>query len=159
MRGLEHLWRVLPCEAYVLHLHPNCSQNVRGDSRLRNTARDSKADLTSITVKYHAYLRKMTRYNPTRGGKIISPRFDVGWCLIFYRSFPFPCSLQNLLQDRPWHDSPQDRSRCRRYGETQGFRGRPTTIRQNQESGCSPSFESPEIEARPKVLHSWQIEP
>jgi hypothetical protein len=22
------------------------------------------------TVKYHAYLRKMTRYNPTRGGMI-----------------------------------------------------------------------------------------
>lgn len=25
--------------------------------------------LTSSAVKYHAYLRKMTRYNPTRGGK------------------------------------------------------------------------------------------
>lgn len=26
--------------------------------------------LTSLdTVKYHAYLRKMTRYNPTRGGE------------------------------------------------------------------------------------------
>lgn len=23
------------------------------------------------TVKYHAYLRKMTRYNPTRGGESI----------------------------------------------------------------------------------------
>ena len=35
-----------------------------------------KADLVMITVKYHAYLRKMTRYNPTRGGKehSISPR-------------------------------------------------------------------------------------
>lgn len=29
-----------------------------------------KTDSISIIVKYHAYLRKMTRYNPTRGGKI-----------------------------------------------------------------------------------------
>ena len=26
------------------------------------------ANIPSLTVKYHAYLRKMTRYNPTRGG-------------------------------------------------------------------------------------------
>ena len=26
------------------------------------------ADVALPTVKYHAYLRKMTRYNPTRGG-------------------------------------------------------------------------------------------
>lgn len=26
------------------------------------------ADSNSHTVKYHAYLRKMTRFNPTRGG-------------------------------------------------------------------------------------------
>jgi hypothetical protein len=29
----------------------------------------NKTDRGDITVKYHAYLRKMTRYNPTRGGK------------------------------------------------------------------------------------------
>src|SRR5208282_2584857 len=29
----------------------------------------NKADKSNKTVKYHAYLRKMTRYNPTRGGK------------------------------------------------------------------------------------------
>ena len=29
-----------------------------------------RTDLGSIIVKYHAYLRKMTRYNPTRGGKL-----------------------------------------------------------------------------------------
>jgi hypothetical protein len=34
-----------------------------------------KADLFMIIVKYHAYLRKMTRYNPTRGGRL-SPYRD-----------------------------------------------------------------------------------
>jgi hypothetical protein len=36
-------------------------------------------------------------------------------------SLPFPCSCPYLLQDRPWHDSTQDRSRCSGYGETQGL--------------------------------------
>ena len=121
-----------------------------------------KTNLVMIIVKYHAYLRKMTRYNPTRGGKLSLCCDNDTWRyprLIDNRSLPFPCPIKNLLQDRPWHDSPQDRPRCRCYGKTQGFRGCPTTIRQSQESGCSPGFESIEIKARPKVLHSWQIEP
>jgi hypothetical protein len=38
---------------------------------LRNSFNDREhtADSSGITVKYHAYLRKMTRYNPTRGGE------------------------------------------------------------------------------------------
>ncbi len=31
---------------------------------------DYKEMLTWSTVKYHAYLRKMTRFNPTRGGEL-----------------------------------------------------------------------------------------
>jgi ribosomal protein uL13 len=53
MRGSQHLRRVLPREAYVI-------------SRITTTS-DAQTD-TIITVKYHAYLRKITRYNPTRGG-------------------------------------------------------------------------------------------
>lgn len=34
------------------------------------------ADLDGIIVKYHAYLRKMTRYNPTRGGKLYHKSAD-----------------------------------------------------------------------------------
>merc|ERR1711964_132923 len=64
--GLEHLRRVLPCEAKVPRLPQKDDQ---------------------------------IQPNP-------------------WRSFPFPCSLKNLLQDRPWHDSPQDRPWCRCYGET-----------------------------------------
>lgn len=30
-------------------------------------------ELTACIVKYHAYLRKMTRYNPTRGGEFLPP--------------------------------------------------------------------------------------
>lgn len=30
---------------------------------------DPNIDADSLPVKYHAYLRKITRYNPTRGGK------------------------------------------------------------------------------------------
>jgi large subunit ribosomal protein L13Ae len=33
-----------------------------------NTDRISDANEFALIVKYHAYLRKMTRYNPTRGG-------------------------------------------------------------------------------------------
>jgi hypothetical protein len=33
-----------------------------------------------FTVKYHAYLRKMTRYNPTRGGKDSSSSYEGNFC-------------------------------------------------------------------------------
>lgn len=50
MRGPQHLWPVLPCQEYdSLHI-----------------VEMRQAD--DLTVKYHAYLNKMTRYNPTRGG-------------------------------------------------------------------------------------------
>lgn len=50
MRGPQHLWRVLPCQAYV-----------------SPTIASSPGSLTSWPVKYHAYLRKATRYNKTHG--------------------------------------------------------------------------------------------
>jgi large subunit ribosomal protein L13Ae len=36
--------------------------------------RVDESRLTGQTVKYHSYLRKMTRYNPTRGGTSIPGR-------------------------------------------------------------------------------------
>jgi hypothetical protein len=134
MRGLEHLWRVLPCEAYVLPLLPAAIDVLdEGNWLARSGYGGTMTDSISSTVKYHAYLRKMTRYNPTRGGMISIPASQLSVCarktrLTHSRSFPFPCSVKNLLQDRPWHDSPQDRPWCRCYGETQGFRGCPTAI-------------------------------
>ncbi|RDH34008.1 hypothetical protein BDQ94DRAFT_170058 [Aspergillus welwitschiae] len=55
-------------------------------------------------LKYHAYLRKMTRFNPT----------------------------PHLLQGCPRHDSPQDRPWCRCYGAPEGFRGCSSPLRQEE---------------------------
>lgn len=33
-----------------------------------------------VIVKYHSYLRKMTRYNPTRGGEIYPKRWQFCTC-------------------------------------------------------------------------------
>jgi hypothetical protein len=68
------------------------------------------------TVKYHAYLRKATRFNPTRGGESISHnRLSHGHAILtVHRSLPLPRPVAYLLQGRPRHDSPQDRPRCRR---------------------------------------------
>ena len=54
MRSPQHLRRILPCEAYETP-----SQQCRTFPTNMSLPR---------TVKYHAYLRKITRYNPTRGG-------------------------------------------------------------------------------------------
>ncbi|KAJ6055919.1 hypothetical protein N7499_006949 [Penicillium canescens] len=53
-------------------------------------------------LKYHAYLRKITRFNPTRGGP-------------FHFRAPSRI-LYKAVRDRPW---------CRRYGAPQGLRGCP----------------------------------
>lgn len=38
------------------------------EDRHNTRIRETTANRYTLTVKYHAYLRKMTRYNPTRGG-------------------------------------------------------------------------------------------
>lgn len=46
------------------------------------------------TVKYQAFLRKQTRYNPTRGGKPFAVFARITHiCLLIPRPFPLPCSL------------------------------------------------------------------
>jgi hypothetical protein len=66
------------------------------------------------TVKYSAFMRKQTRYNPTRGGTF---SVAIGWPTThlnladLLRTLPLPCSLQDVLANRPRHDSPQDRPR------------------------------------------------
>ena len=97
-------------------LPSSCLPNLMAD-RLRNT------------VKYLAYLRKMTRYNPTRGGTLPSI-FDCGGCkrhasrhrLIGYsRTVSLPCSIPYLLQSRPGYDPTQDRPWCGSHGASEGF--------------------------------------
>jgi hypothetical protein len=61
MRGIEHIWGVFPCEAYVPIFFP-FDRDLISESFSKTRAN------IGLTVKYHAYLRKMTRYNPTRGG-------------------------------------------------------------------------------------------
>lgn len=72
LRSHQYLWRLLPSQMYVPHSSrtpkqaerpaiPDCPPS--GPSYLN-------ADSIRITVKYLAYLRKMTRYNPTRGGML-----------------------------------------------------------------------------------------
>jgi hypothetical protein len=68
------------------------------------------------TVKYSAFMRKQTRYNPTRGGMLPCPvntrwhtaRLNVADLI---RTLPLPRSLQDVLANRPRYDSPQDRPR------------------------------------------------
>lgn len=57
MRGIEHVRGILPCKTY-------------GTIVKNKVGGTSNADMES-TVKYQAFLRKATRYNPTRGGKHI----------------------------------------------------------------------------------------
>lgn len=45
--------------------------------------------LTPDIVKYHSFLRKMTRFNPTRGGKI-SPTGYAIWDAVLNASFQVP---------------------------------------------------------------------
>ncbi len=106
--------------ALSVRLPPSTS---RSDwTRLAPTSRSDRwtesheTETDSRTVKYHAYLRKMTRYNPTRGGESDPDRLGRRRALLLTadRSLPLPRSLPNLLQGRPWHDPPQDRPWCRR---------------------------------------------
>ena len=74
MRSSQHIWRILSCETYVMLIlnklrmeMPGLQRGVLGRRRVLDQQR-----LTHMlrVVKYLAYLRKMTRYNPTRGGKL-----------------------------------------------------------------------------------------
>lgn len=56
MRSSQHIWGIFPLKVYVW--------------RLADTVQIAETDCLCLTVKYLAYLRKMTRYNPTRGGKL-----------------------------------------------------------------------------------------
>jgi hypothetical protein len=70
------------------------------------------------TVKYSAFMRKQTRYNPTRGGAYFYLPHSIqietrhSWALLtLNRTLPLPRPLQDVLANRPRHDSPQDRPR------------------------------------------------
>lgn len=84
-------------------------------------------------VKYLAYLRKMTRYNPTRGGKkaYFGEAFALGKMeanLSTFRPVPFSCSFTHLLQDRPRHDTTQDSPRRCGHGTPKGLRRCSSTL-------------------------------
>lgn len=87
LRSSQHLWRILPLKAYVL---PESRGPVGRDAIKRQVGkREHVGEVNGLrcgkghgytlwssgglqirrTVKYQAYLRKMTRFNPTRGGK------------------------------------------------------------------------------------------
>ena len=104
-------------------------------------------------MKYQAFLRKATRYNPTRGGKrchlYLVSRAKQG-----SRSFPFPCSIPHFLPNRSWHDAAQNLAwRCC-YATPKSFRRHPTSIRQEEARCCSSGSTCATSEARTEILHS-----
>lgn len=153
---------VVRCEA--LNISGEFFRAKRMSDSLRLRPRRREANSFVIIVKYLAYLRKMTRYNPTRGGALYpSSQATCGlqddiltW---LPRALPLPRSFPYLLQDCPWYDTSQNCSRGRRNGTSEGLRRCPTTIRQEETYGCTTGAESTEVEAWEEVLHRWPIEP
>ena len=71
-------------------------------------------------------------------------------------TLPLPSSLQDLLENHPWHGPPQDSARQGRSQEAADIRGSSTTLRQEEEDGDPLSSEGSQTEGRQKILFPGQ---
>lgn len=68
LRSHQHIWGVFPLKTCVLSILSNTSGRHIPETFSSSKASDLHLLIILATVKYQAYLRKITRFNPTRGG-------------------------------------------------------------------------------------------